>query len=400
MSVPFPKSLLNNLLRSCSGRYRTVRSQTPKRFRPALEALEDRLTPASFTVTDTSDSVSDTGSLRYAITNAQNGDSITFNSSLSGQTITLGSVLEISKNVTITGLGASNLVISGDHSTEVFQVDVGVTGSISSLTVENGSGGNLGGGIENKGTLTLSYCTLSGNATSSSGGGINNAGTLTLSYCTLSGNTSFGFFSFGGGIQNNGALTISNSTFSGNSAQDGGAINNTGKLTLSNSTLSGNSAGGGGGILNTGTLTLSNSTLFGNSAGDGGGIDTFGIDSSLTLLNTIVAGNTATNEDPNVQGDVSANSTYNLIGNGTGLTGISNGDANHNQVGVSNPGLASLANNGGPTQTQACRTAVLPSALVASSRSWPPVSPLALPTPPSTSAMPPPLPGLRATTTS
>ena len=36
--------------------------------RPWLELLEDRMLLATFTVTDTSDNISDTGSLRYAIT--------------------------------------------------------------------------------------------------------------------------------------------------------------------------------------------------------------------------------------------------------------------------------------------------------------------------------------------
>ena len=43
-----------------------------------LEILEDRRLLSVLTVTDTSDSASDTGSLRYAILNAQNGDTIGF----------------------------------------------------------------------------------------------------------------------------------------------------------------------------------------------------------------------------------------------------------------------------------------------------------------------------------
>ena len=40
---------------------------------------------------------------------------------------------------------------------------------------------------------------------------------------------------------------------------------------------------------------------------------------------------------------------YNLIGTG-GSGGLTNG-VNGNQVGVANPGLGTLADNGGPTQT-------------------------------------------------
>ena len=60
----------------------------------------------------------------------------------------------------------------------------------------------------------------------------------------------------GGGIVNRGTLTLTNSTVSGNSAGSlgsGGGIFSFGTLTLTNSTVSGNSAGiHGGGISNTG----------------------------------------------------------------------------------------------------------------------------------------------------
>src|SRR5207244_2675040 len=50
-----------------------------------------------------------------------------------------------------------------------------------------------------------------------------------------------------------------------------------------------------------------------------------------------------------IEGTLDTSSAYNLVGTG-GSGGLSNG-VNHNQVGVSDPGLGSLANNGGPTQT-------------------------------------------------
>ena len=52
-----------------------------------------------------------------------------------------------------------------------------------------------------------------------------------------------------------------------------------------------------------------------------------------------------------------ASGSYNLVGDGTGMSGINNGDANHNQVGTSaaplNPLLGPLQSNGGPTPTMA-----------------------------------------------
>ena len=90
--------------------------------------------------------------------------------------------------------------------------------------------------------------------------------------------------------------------------------------------------------------------------------------STLTLFNTLVAGNYASGNGsdplsnpvlpfgPDIQvysGTVSG--SYNLIGDGQGLTGISNGDANHNQVGTPaapiDPLLAAPIDNLNFTQT-------------------------------------------------
>jgi hypothetical protein len=264
-----------------------------------------------------------------------------------------------------------------------------LTVSNSTLSGNSASGyGGRGGGIYSGGTLTVSNSTLSGNTASGlyfsgQGGGIYNGGTLTVSDSTLSGNSAdYG----GGGIDNGGTLTVSNSTLSGNSADYGGGIyNNTyGTLTVSNSTLSGNSAAGFGGGIDDyfGTLTVSNSTLSGNFAGYGGGIFNQSILVTLTnvtltanransggglyvnagsplLHNTLIAGNvrgaTGTTRD-DVHGHLNASGDYNLIGDGTGMTGLING-VNGNLVGSAaapiDPLLGPLQDNGEPTQTHA-----------------------------------------------
>ena len=62
-----------------------------------------------------------------------------------------------------------------------------------------------------------------------------------------------------------------------------------------------------------------------------------------------VAANASGGNSPDIFGNVNANSSYNLIGTG-GSGGLMDG-VNHNQVGVANPGLGTLGDHGGPTQT-------------------------------------------------
>ena len=124
------------------------------------------------------------------------------------------------------------------------------------------------------GSLTLDDVTLQ-NGSSPAGGAIYNQGTLkVIDHSILSGNSA----SEGGGIYNaGGTVTVSNSTLSGNTApvapigypdpDFGGAVYNSGgTVVISHSTLSDNSAGAGGGIYNsTGTLTVNNSVFINNS---------------------------------------------------------------------------------------------------------------------------------------
>src|SRR5437773_7884855 len=91
---------------------------------------------ATITVINTSDSGA--GSLRQAISDSSSGDTINFDSSLNGQTITLTSgELLINKNLTITGPGADQLAINGNAASSVFHIKSGVT--ISGLTITNGN---------------------------------------------------------------------------------------------------------------------------------------------------------------------------------------------------------------------------------------------------------------------
>ncbi len=86
-------------------------------------------------------SLSDSGpwTLRGAIAGVPSGSDISFVPSLTGQVITLtSSALLVNNNLTITGLGATNLAISGNNARPVFNIGSGFTVNISGLTVRNG----------------------------------------------------------------------------------------------------------------------------------------------------------------------------------------------------------------------------------------------------------------------
>src|SRR5438552_3132770 len=254
---------------------------------------------ATITVTNNADSGS--GSLRQALADAHNEDTINFDSSLNGQTITLTSgELVVNKIVSINGPGPSNLAVDANHASRVFHVSDGANARISGLSIVNGSASGLhGGGIYNDhSTLSVINCTLrdnSANASTGAGGGIFNdasygTATLWVSNCTLTGNSALN--GYGGGICNEGyngsaTLTVLNSTVSHNSAASGGGIYSEGLVAgtatvdILNTTLSGNSATFGGGIYarsvrsSSATVHVLYSTLSDNSAiasSGGGGI--------------------------------------------------------------------------------------------------------------------------------
>ena len=120
-----------------------------------------------------------TTSLREAIAgaNAVPGQTITFDPTVfaSAQTITLTlgqlELSDTSGTETITGPAAGVTVNAGGTS-RVFQVDTGVTASISGLTITGGSAGNGGGLYNDGGDVTLTDCTISGNSASGNGGGV------------------------------------------------------------------------------------------------------------------------------------------------------------------------------------------------------------------------------------
>jgi hypothetical protein len=315
-------------------------------------ALAIPVTAGTIIVSNTNDS--GPGSLRQALVDANDGDTIDATGISGAITLTTGE-LAVDKSVTINAGGADVLAVDGNATSRLFQIGTGKTVTISGLTIRNGHDDTTGGGINNESgaTLTITNSTLSGNTAGSvnnpavEGGGIFNSGTLTIVSSTVSANTAGGTSGSGGGIENLGTLTILNSTFSGNTAIKGGGIHNSGPataVTITNSTLSGNSASAyGGACFNGGTMQITNSTLSGNSAFTGGGILVFGpLEIGTTILNR---GDSGANIDS--FGEVTVTSLgHNLSSDdGSGhLTGP--GD----QINT-DPVLGPLQNNGGPTFT-------------------------------------------------
>ena len=121
----------------------------------------------------------------------------------------------------------------------------------------------------------------------------------------------------------------------GKSVSRGGGIDNNGTLTLMNTIVSGNSAddGSGGGISNSGMLTLTNTTISGNSSEWGGGIRNWG---KLIMYNTVVALNESARTGPDILGGLLSSSSHNFIGDASDLFGISDGE-NGNIVGGGDP---------------------------------------------------------------
>ena len=278
-----------------------------------------------------------------------------------------------------------------------------VTGSTFSANSATASGYDdaHGGGIANSGTASVTGSTFSGNSAAdgssqgyANGGGIDNSGTLSVNNSTFSANSATGGIGgFGGGIGNSGTLSVTNSTFSGNSETSGGqsyggGIASDGTLAVTDSTFSGNSAiyssssggsgGDGGGIFNSGTLEIANSTLSGNSAtgssnSAGGAIADVGTasiyyvtadDNSAAAGGGIASGISAVGGG---QSDVVDSIFQNPQG---GNVSVASGGAfdslGHNlfsddpaislqptDLVNTDPLLGPLANNGGPTLTQA-----------------------------------------------
>lgn len=295
-------------------------------------------------------------SLVEAITNANN-DAMTYADCPAGSgadTITLpaGSTFTLSGFVDTTdgqnGLPAitSEIEIEGNGATierdetldcvfdeeadpgefRIFYVGTGGDLTLDSVTVTGGCADGpgepapieplMGGGIFNRGNLTINGSTLAGNFALADGGAIMNLGhaeitdsTLEDNFANLGGAVRTGDVfiltetrvvdntaRFGGGIYGYGTTTVSGGEISGNQAFDSGGgiyLNSLATASLTGVTLASNLANTGGGVLaNNAALDITRSTFSGNTAHTGGG-GLYAYSTETTIVESTFAGNLA-----------------------------------------------------------------------------------------------------------
>jgi len=207
--------------------------------------------------------------------------------------------LAISDDLDLSGAGSPATVLKSLHPARTLSTTSGATVTIEGVRVQGGRA-ELGGGLFNNGTTTLTNVAFVRNRALSPafglGAAINNAGTLTLSHVTFSGNRATGGAgAFGGGIYNTGALDAADVSFTTNFSNGcGGALYNYGgSTTLLRATIGGNRvSNSGGGIFNqSGSVDVTAATLSHNLAKESGGaIFTYG---EATFTNVTVTANRA-----------------------------------------------------------------------------------------------------------
>ena len=268
------------------------RKRSPIRL--GVEALEDRLVPSTFTVTNLADSGA--GSLRDAITQADAiSGSSSINFAVTGTIAPQSPLPALSQNIDILGPGPASLTVNfHDSGTSIgswgFTIDPGETVTISGLTLTQASVQAI---YASRVDLTVSNCAITNNGSETDatfGAGIDSFnGTLAVDNCIFSNNALSLIDGYGAAIfiEGDSAATISNSTFTSNVSCDGGGIGvgTMGTLTVTGCTFSLNQSliggpvngdyGQGGAVWfqggTTGLTTFTGDTFSGNFADCGGG---------------------------------------------------------------------------------------------------------------------------------
>jgi hypothetical protein len=353
-------------------RLHSVRRTMSHPLGAAVERLEDRtLLSATFNVTafhdavdaNPGDGVSDDGqgnsTLRSAIMEA-NALPVPVTIQLEAGTYTLSlprvdafsdasGDLYVTGDVTIVGTGPEVTIIDAAQIDRVFNVASGVTLNLVDLTVTGGERGVIfdagapasegkGGGVFNRGHLTITNVAVTGNRVVDKSTGE------------------------GAALWNNvgGTLTVTDSTISDNAAgSPGGAgaaigvLANYGTAAIIRTTLSANFGGVTLSNRQEGTLSLHSVTIFNNTPTDRSGrISITNHSGTLHVTNSIIVGG-ENNDGPLLDGEF-ASGGFNIIGNPGTSSGFADG-VNGDQVGVASAIVLDpvLGDNGGPTSTHA-----------------------------------------------
>jgi CSLREA domain-containing protein len=275
--------------------------------------------------------------------------------------------LDITDTLTVRGAGAGRTTLDGAGLDRVFSIDSDVIASITDMTITGGDsigdgsskGIGMGGGIYNQGTATLERLRLVGNSSDGGGAVFSIPGTyITIRDSLLAHNTAYE----GGAIRFDSGGEVVNSTITDNTLLPlptdptgwpqqpkqavtvideisgyGGGIDHRGgnDVAIVNSTITGNHAIKGGGGLNSGQgyAPISDKLALGR----------------MRLRNTIVAGNTSVGGPANchVSAQIIESTGHNLDSDGSCFLTAA-GD-----LPGRDPLLGPLADNGGPTETQA-----------------------------------------------
>ncbi|THH39504.1 choice-of-anchor Q domain-containing protein [Neolewinella litorea] len=314
---------------------------------------------ATITVTTTANDGS--GSLRQAVASAAPGDMIVFAAATDHHAITLLSVINIEKNLTVVGNGMTNTLIRGNFTNRAFSIRKGATVTIKDLSIFDGVE-RIGGGLRIRAGSSLVIegihiynCVANGPVATQGGGAIFNEGNLTIVDSKLTGNAAVGPSGSGGAIFNapGGALSISGTRIESNEANRAGGgiedVSGSGTVvTISDSKILrntvNNAPGNGGGIHvgSNGDVMLVGTTIDLNKAGaEGGGV--WNGAGTLTVDNSLVRQNVAMGNDADQGGG-------GLYNNGGGTIVLQNNARvlNNKATGTSGSG-GGILNNVGTT---------------------------------------------------